>query len=155
MLWLRLTLIGMLAALLPSACGGREESPEDQIRNTIDSIQQAAEDRSLSELMSYVDPEFREDSGLGFKQVRGLVQLEFVRNPKIHSFKVIRDIHLRDDQHASATVVVALAGRPIDNASALTGLRAEMMRFDLEFEFTDQWRVKSGRWQRAGAADFL
>ena len=79
----------------------------------------------------------------------------FIRNPKIHTFKVVRDVKVTDENTASATVVVALAGRPIDNASALTGLRAEMMRFDLTFEHSDQWRVIGGRWQPARAADFL
>jgi hypothetical protein len=52
-------------------------------------------------------------------------------------------------------VLVALAGTPIHDPSALLGVRADLYRFDVRLRDEDgHWRVTSAEWQPASAADF-
>ena len=148
-------LLVLSVALLLAGCSGEETSQEQLLRNTIDQIQAAAENRQLGELMEHVSDNYKDARGRTRKEVRAISQLQFIRNPKIYTFKLVKSLALQDDLHATATVLVALAGTPIDNASALSGLRAELMRFDLKFEFDEQWQIVAAKWQRALAADFI
>jgi hypothetical protein len=147
-----------LALVLPlwlAGCGGGGDSPEAMLRQSIDALQHAAEERSLSGFMAHISENYMDEGGRTRKDVRALAQLQFIRNPNIHTFKVVHDPTLTDDRNARVTVLAALAGRPIDGASALTGLRAELMRFDLDFVLEDSWRITSARWSRAQPVDFL
>jgi hypothetical protein len=57
---------------------------------------------------------------------------------------------------AHAQVLVAMAGTPIADASALLGVRADLYRFDVKLREEDgDWRVTAAEWQPATAADFV
>ncbi len=148
-------LICLLFGLLLSGCGGPDSSPEQKLRDTIEQIQAAAEDRNLSDLMGHISDSYRDVRGRDKKNIRAIGQFQFVRNQNIHTFKRIKSVTLEDDQHASAIILVALAGRPIDNASALSGLRADLMGFELKFIFNQTWQIVSAHWRRAEVSDFL
>ena len=138
-----------------ASCSGEDSDPENLLRQTINQIQDAAEKRQISSLMELVDNNYADPNGYNKKQIRALAQFQFVRNPKIYSLKQIKSIAIHDDRRASATVVVALAGKPIDSPGALAGLRADLYRFDLEFIFDQDWKVTNANWQPAKASDFL
>ncbi len=150
--WRRLPILAV--AILLAACGNGGDSPEDRLRSDIDAIQQAAESRDISEFMAYVSDEYNDDGNRIRKDIRALTQLQFIRNPRIHTFKVIQRLDIVDERRASVSILAALAGRPIDSVSALSGLRADLMRFDLESEFEDQWKITSARWAPAEIANF-
>ena len=143
-----------LVFLLLAACG-EQTAPEALLRSTLDQAQESAENRALGDLMMHISEDYKDEGGRNWKDIRALAQLQFIRNPKIHTFKRITNLVLIDDGSATVTVLVALAGRPIDNASALSGLRAELMQFDLELEFDDRWQIIRADWQPAELSDFL
>ena len=125
------------------------------LRQAIDQAQEGAEIRDLGEFMAVISDDYRDDGDRRRKEIRALAQLQFIRNPKIHTLKRIKRLDLIDDTTAEVTVLVALAGRPIDTASALSGLRAELMQFELDFKLKDKWQIVRASWQPAEIADFL
>ena len=148
-----LTRLGLVFLLL-AGCG-EETTPETLLRSTLDQAQESAENRALGDLMMHISEEYQDEGGRSWKDVRALAQLQFIRNPKIHTFKRVTNLVLVDDRTATVTVLVALAGRPIDNASALSGLRADLMQFDLELEFNQRWQIIRADWRTAELSDFL
>lgn len=150
-----LTALALGCLLLLAGCGGDPSTPEEEIQNTFDQIESAAENREIGTLMAFVHDSYLDDQNQTRKDVRAAVQLEFIRNPKIHVFKLVRDLTLLSDTTASARLLVAVAGRPIDNASALSGLRADLLRFDLKLVDDDGWKIQSAAWQWAESSDFL
>jgi len=149
----RFLLAGLVC--LFSSCTNEDTDPETLLRQTIDQIQLAAEQKKLGDLMANVSEDYLDDTGQDWKQIRAAVQFQFIRNPKIHSLKLIKSIEILDDGSAQATVLVALAGRPIDGVSALTGLKADLIRFNLTFVDPDNWKLTSARWQPAKPEDFF
>lgn len=148
------TLLTALILLLLTGCS-EEITPDALLRQTIDQAQESAENRDLGEFMAVISEDYKDEGNRRWKDIRALAQLQFIRNPKIHTLKRITRLVFIDDNTAEVTVLVALAGRPIDNASALSGLRAELMQFELDLKLKEEWQIVHASWQRAEITDFL
>ena len=148
------SLLTALIVLLLAGCSD-EITPDSLLRQAIDQAQESAEARDLGEFMAVISDDYEDEGNRRWKDIRALAQLQFIRNPKIHTLKRITRLDLIDDDTAEVTVLVALAGRPIDDASALSGLRAELMQFELDFKLKQDWQIVRASWQRAEITDFL
>jgi len=144
-----------IAALLLSACGSENDDPEALLRQTLDSIQQSAESRDISEMMAHVSEDYLDSDGRDFRQVRAVAQFQILRNPKIHTFKLVKSLNLLSDSEAEVFLLVAVAGVPIDGVSDLSKVRADLMRFDLRFQFDEEWKLIAAQWRPAESVDFL
>ena len=129
-------------------------SKEDQLAEALDEMQLAAENRKLGDLMEYVSKQYQDEDGRNWKDVRALAQLQFLRNKNLHTYKIIKNINLINENQAEIRLLVAIAGTPISDSDSLFNLRAEMMRFDITFAWQESWKVTSARWQSAQPQDF-
>jgi hypothetical protein len=80
-----------------------------------------------------------------------------MRNRTLHVLSVVRDLHVVDPETVRATVLVAVAARPLDAVEQLLDLRAELLHFDVRFVNVDgsRWQVDQAAWRPARAAEFL
>lgn len=138
-----------------AACGGPEESPEARIKDLVSRAEQAAEDHDLSVFRDSVSDDYQDDHGYNRQTVLRLVQGMLLRNRNIHLLSLVREVRVEDGS-AHARVLVAMASRPIESADALLNVRADLMRFDVQFILEgDEWRVRAVDWERAEPGDFL
>jgi hypothetical protein len=145
----------VLALLLSAACGGPEGTPEAQIRELVDRAEQGAENHEISVFRASLADDYRDNHGYDRRTVLRLIQGILLRNQQIHLFSVVRDIRVQADT-AEARVLVAMAGRPIESADALLNVRADLVRFDVQFvREGNDWLVRAADWQRAELDDFL
>ncbi len=80
----------------------------------------------------------------------------FVAHQSIHLLTQVNPIELTGEERARVTLFVAVAGEPVDAASQLLSLRADLIRLELELVVEEgEWRVLSGAWRRAETRDFL
>jgi len=147
--------IVVIAALFLSACGSGNDDPEALLRETINAIQQSAESRDLSGMMGHVSEDYLDSDGRDIRQVKAIVQFQLLRNPKIHTFKVVKSLNLLSDSEAEVFLLVAVAGVPIDGVTSLSKVRADLMRFDLRFQYDESWKLMGAQWRPAESADFL
>lgn len=145
----------ILLGLALAACGGPEGSPEEQIRRLIEDGEKAAEARDISALGELVADGYQDARGYDRRTVLRIAQGLFLRNREIHLFTLVRDLRV-EGEAASARILVAMSGRPIESARALLNLNADLVRFDVGFAREDgAWRVRSADWRRADVNDFL
>lgn len=138
-----------------SGCGGPEESPETRIKSLISDVEQAAETRDISVIKDIVSGQYQDGRGYDRQTVLRIVQGIFLRNREIHLLSVVRELQVKED-NGRARVLVAMSGKPIESAEALIDIRAELIRFDVDFTLEgDEWRVRAVEWQRANVKDFL
>lgn len=138
-----------------SACGGPDESPETRIRSLISEVEEAAEVRDISVISDVVSDEYRDGRGYDRQAVLRIVQGIFLRNREIHLLSVVRELQVNASS-GRARVLVAMAGQPIKSADALIKVRAELIRFDVDFALEgEEWFVRAVEWQRANVKDFL
>ncbi len=116
----------------------------------------AAEERDLDTIKALVSETYRDERGNSKQTVARLVNLYFLQNRSIHLLTRIDTLAVADSLQAEASVLVAMAGQPIGEASILSLARAAVYRFDFTFadEGESDWKVMSVRWQRAEAGDF-
>ena len=143
----------MVASLI--ACSGDDTSPEQQIAQLNSDAKLAVEAKDVSALKDMVADDFK--SGQYDKNsIIRLVALYLLGHKNLHLFSLTRSLQIIDQDNAKAAVLVAMAGQPIENADQLIDLRAEMLRFDVNYlRNDDEWKVIGVEWKRATADDFF
>jgi len=138
------------------ACSAAPESPEAQIRSLISELEVAAEARELRDLKEAVSERYADDRGNDRRAVVQLLTYHFLRNQSIHLLSRIAELEVPEAGRAFVTVYVAMAGRPIPDATALVELHANFYRFDFALEWeTERWLVTRADWRPARSDDFL
>ncbi|MCP4188412.1 MAG: hypothetical protein GY763_12490 [Gammaproteobacteria bacterium] len=149
------SLIYLLTVLMMTlqACSDSEMSPEDEIRQYIESGVEAAEARSASDLADLIHSSYRDPRGYGRTQIEKLAKLYFFRHRNIHLFTKINEIDFLSPGEAQVTLHVAMAGNVISDASVLASLRARIYRFELLLVKDETWLLQQAQWQPAGVGD--
>jgi hypothetical protein len=149
--------IAWLALMVVSAVGCRsgEDSPEAQVRATIERAETLAEAKDLGGLKGLVSDRYQDNTGQDKRAILGLLFVQFRRHESIHLLTRIDRVDIEPAQ-ARAIVFTAMAGRPIPAVSNLPALRADLYRFDLTLvDERGTWRVTKSAWRPAVLGDFL
>ena len=147
----RLTALSRLLVIaaclvLPGACSS-DKSAEALFLDTLAAMEQAIEDRDINEFMEYVSESYQDAQGRSRKDIRRIAQLHVLRNRNLHIYRHVTQMAVVDEQYANTVIFVALAGQPIESVESLASMRAELMRFEVSFEFGEKWQVVSAQWQ--------
>ena len=121
-------LITLFVALLCAGCSD-SQSPEAQVRATIEAMELAAEDRSTGDLMEHVSTQFRDGYGRDADELSRYVRGYFIANQSVHLLTRIGEIRFPTREEARAQVTVAMVGRDAAEASAWN-LAAEVHDFE-------------------------
>lgn len=140
--------------LLLAACGGGE-GPAERLRVTIGAMESAAESRDLGDFMAHVSRDYGDDEGRSWEEVRRIAAYEILRNQRLFLFHRIKSLELTDSGRATAVVLVAMAGQPVEDVGELLNIQAELYRFEVEFRDVDGWKVVSANWRPAQAVEFV
>ncbi|MFZ1642089.1 MAG: hypothetical protein WAV07_11820 [Candidatus Contendobacter sp.] len=144
-----------MALALLVACSRNADSPEAEIRALVAQAQTAAEARDAPGLRALIADNYADVQGNDRKAMENLIRLHILRNQSIHLFTRIRSIALPQPDHATVSVAVAMAGRPVANVGELVGLNADLYRFDLELiRRGGEWQVQRAAWEPARLDDF-
>ena len=146
-------LLGVLALLV--GCGEDAIAPEQRIRQLHSEAVAAAEAKDVSTLKDMVADGFKSDH-LDKSSVLRLVQLYMLGHKSIHIFALTRSVQIVDEDNATAKILVAIAGQPIERADQLFDLNADLLRFDVVYmRLDEEWKVVRIKWRRALVGDFL
>jgi hypothetical protein len=139
----------IIIALTTVGCTDQQTlSDEDKIRATLNAMEIAAEERSLSSMIEHVSSSYRDFKGNDYKEIKGLLQLQLIRNQSINIFSNIRELDVIGDS-ATVEMSVAMASRGVDLSSEANRLRADTHQFSiLLVREKPNWKIQSVSWQR-------
>jgi len=141
---------------LSAGCGSDPLPKEKRLLNSIAAVETGAENRSLSEVMKYVSENYTDDKGWGYKDIQRMVQIQIMRYKNLYVLTDIKNIEWLSETEAKVKVSVAVAGKPIEDASLLKSIRADLITFEILMEAQDDIFVtRSATWDRGGLSDFL
>jgi len=142
-------IVVVLLVLLISCSGAETNSPEEQVRQTIESIKSHAENRSLSELMDHVSEQYNDHQGKDKTQIKRMIQLLFLRNQNIHIFSRIQSIDIQEN--VAAVEISAAMASQATNLSNQNWIKANTFHFSVLLKNADndsEWKVDSVSWRR-------
>ena len=152
MRWIVLAVITIFLA----ACSSGPESPEQQIQELIGRLEMAAEAKELGVLRDAISDGYIDDRGYNKRSIEGLLRVYLLRNESIYLLTRVKSIEIQSDDHATVSVVVAMAGTPIASDDQLLTIDIDMHRFELTLQRRDDdWQVVVAQWRRASAEEFL
>jgi len=135
------------------ACSDSELSPEDEIRQYIETGVEAAEARDASDLTDLIHESYLDPKGYNRIQLGKLAKLYFFRHKNIHLFTKINEIDFLSPEEAQVTMHVAMAGNVISDASVLLSLRARIYKFELSLVKDEEWLLREASWSPAAIGD--
>jgi hypothetical protein len=141
------------AVLLFQACSETTSSPEDEIRQFVESGVEAAENRDLDDLSDLIHGNYLDQKGYGKQRLGGLLRAYFFRHKDIYLFTKIEEIDLFAENQATVLLYVAMAGSVISDVDAIAALRAQIYRFELQLIKEDDWLLQHASWQPASALE--
>ena len=141
------------AVLLLHACSDTVQSPEDEIRQFVESGVEAAENRDLDDLSDLIDGNYLDQKGYRKKQLEGLLRAYFFRHKNFYLFTKIEEIDLFAENQATVLLYVAMAGSVISDVDAMAALRAQIYRFELQLTREDGWLLQHASWRPASALE--
>ena len=146
---IKLCILLLLTSSLISACSDDPSSPEQQVRNTLDLMQQAAQERSMSDFMDHIADNYSDHRGNDKAAIRRIMQFLFLRNQSINIFTLIHSIDIQNNI-AAVELSAAMAARGVDLTQENNRLKADTHRFSavLEQSNSSEWQIKSVSWKR-------
>lgn len=153
----RLAFFISLVSILGVLSGGcsKERNDEELLKEALTDMEQHIENGDLGKFMDFFSDDYLDSRSNRKQDVRNLARLQILRNRNRHLFQQVTQIHVNEGRSAEAVIIVAMTGQSIDSATLLRNMRAELMKFKVEFVFDDRWRVISAEWARAEIGDFL
>lgn len=150
-----LTITLLLLSTFLFACADDKISPEDEIKQYIESVRVAAEERKHSDVADLIDESYADQKDIKKKQLIKMLRAYFFTHKNIHLFTQIESIVFQNENKAFVTLHVVMTGNVIKDISALNSLRAKVYRFELLLSKDKSWLLKQARWQQASIKDIL
>jgi hypothetical protein len=140
----------LVVCLTLAACSGDQISVEDRVRALIDAMEQSVEAGSVREAISFLHADYTDpwhtSRQAANRTLFGIMQ----RHRGIHLFTLTETVELTpQEDSATAVVLVAMTGVPVESVEALISVKADLYRFDIVLlEEEGEWRILSSRWER-------
>jgi hypothetical protein len=130
--------------------------PEERVRNFIDEVETLAEEREYTELLDRIAGDYLDSRGNDKLNVAAILRGFYLRNKQVHLLIRIGDISFPAPEHASVTVYVGMARRPLTEEEEAGMPITNLHRVDIALvEDGDSYEVIQTEWQTAGALDFI
>ncbi|HEY5758463.1 MAG TPA: hypothetical protein VIU34_21700 [Steroidobacter sp.] len=128
-----------ISLALLAACSD-SGSPEQQVREVIEQMERAAENREVGELASHLSEEYRDANGMGAEEAARYARGYFIANQSIHLLTRIEELTFPTEGEARAQVLVGMLGR--DAAADQWDLAAEVHTFKIALRREEEeWRI--------------
>ena len=138
------------------ACSAPPGSPEQQIRELVARAVAAAEARDAGAVKALISERYRDEQGRDKRAVGATVGFYLLRHHAIHMLTRVDELAFPEADRAEAIVFAGLAGNAIPSVDALSSMRADLYRFELELAREDgDWRVTRAGWRKARFNEFL
>jgi hypothetical protein len=145
----------LVAAVLAAACTP-SATPEQRVREFLGRAEKAVENSDMRTLRGYVSQQYSDADGRDRRAIDAILRIQVLRHESIHLLTRIERIEFPEPSRAEVDIYVAMAGRPIADASQLAAFRANVYRFQLTLMDEDsEWRVLHAQWQTAEPTDLI
>ena len=150
------SLIILFLIILISCSTEKQLSKEQLLYQSITELENRFEERKLGRIVEYISETYSDQAGRKLRDIKRAIQLQLMRHKSLHVFSVVKDIQWTSEELATVEIAAAMGGAPMEDASILPKVRADMIKFTVDFVLEDEvYKVKSAVWRWASPTDFL
>ena len=151
----RITLFFFIISLM--ACSNEQAQTKEQVLSqSVNALETRFETRKLGDIIEYISEDYHDEQGRKLKDMKRIIQIQIMRHKTLYVFTSIGDVQWMDDQNVTIQIAAAMGGKPMESASILSSIRADMVNFSVDFVLEDEvFKVKSASWKWARPNDFL
>jgi hypothetical protein len=122
-------------------------APEEQLRQWVSRVEEAAEAKERRELISMISPDYTDSRDNERPDIENMLRAYFFRQNSISLLTNIEDVRLIADSAAEIELTVGMAGQN----DGVFGFSADAYRFEMELmKEGDDWLLISARWGELG-----
>lgn len=145
-----MTLRLLIIAVFLAACSGNPDDPEQQIRNVLEQVELAAEERNRSDISSHVSDNYYDKHKHTKNNVNNILRVYLLRNQSINIFTKIYSIEFTTPRRAEIKLSAAMAAKGVNLDNETERLKADLHKFTIvmEDESNGDWKVVSAEWER-------
>ena len=149
-----LSLLLSLFLFFTSSCSN-SDTPESVATDFINRCESIFEKRQLRNVKNLISERYQDPQGRSKEDISAIAAGYVFRNRNIHILSRLTSA-VKNDDRIEMTILAAIAAMPINDASALPGLNADMYWFDVSLvEEKREWLVLKVSWRQAMLDDFL
>jgi len=138
-----------------AACSRRPVTPEDEIRQMVDEIEEAVRDKDIAAVSARISDRYSDEEDRDKQALKGVLLYFLMQNRSVHLLTRIRSITFPSADTAELTVFTAMAGTQIPDAAILPQIHADIYRFDSVWKKeAGNWRLVEAAWEPATTEDF-
>lgn len=137
-------------------CRCSQSTPEEQVRQAIDSVVKAVNDRELKPVAAAISDQYADDDGNHKEQLVGYLRAQFVLRRNLYLVVKLSSIACPEPTQAKVVAFAAMAATSGGVLPDLRNLSADVYRFDIHMADEDgAWRVVGADWKPATVKDLL
>lgn len=148
----------MLAAaiVLFAAVGcGEEKDPTAEIRQLLQTCESAANAGDSAAVVAAIAEDYKDGDGRAKSVVAKRIRARMKQHGKRFVHARPRSVKV-DADHATASVLVAMAGQRLGPKDDLLKASADLLKFELKLQRRDgKWAITAARWTRPSPLDVL
>lgn len=151
-LWLATTLV---VALLLQGCSDTV-SPEQEIREWMDSLETAAESTTIGPIRQAVAPGFADNHGNNREAIINITRGVLLARRPLHIFRREISLNVADPMTAELTTIVVGARTPVEDVEGAREAGVDFAWLKLVLtKSSGEWQVASAAWRAATVDDLL
>lgn len=130
--------------------------PKVIINDFLETVENAAENNHARILINLISENYQDTHARTRKDISAYIIGYLFRNKSIHIIYKITSVNQETEDTISATLIAALAGKPIDNDELLVSLHADIYWFDITIhKESGDWKLIYSTWRQAMVEDFI
>jgi hypothetical protein len=146
----------LLSALLVPDCRCSKSSPEERVRQAIDTVVKAVNERQLKPVIAAISDQYSDDDGQTKEQLVGYVRAQFILRQNLYLVVKLSSLECPEPAKAKVVAFAAMAATSGGVLPDLRNLSADVYRFDIRMADEDgAWRVVGADWTPATVKDLL
>lgn len=132
-----------------------DNGPETIVKRFVADFEQVVEERDYRKMRTLISEHYSDEQNRSRQDITSIAAGYMLRNKSIHVFTRLESLQ-DNESNLTASILAAVAGRPIDDLATLPSLNAEMYLVEIVLDTSGKSpRLLSASWRQAMLEDFL
>ena len=128
-------------------------SEEERVKAVVEDFAASAQEKDIKRFLSHVSKSYRDDNGVDYNGVKGIVLAQFLRVEKVSILVRAVKVEVKGETALADVKAVLISGREAKTIGGALPDDAAGYRFSIVFKKEDnEWKAITAKWDNVGAS---